>query len=87
MAPNCRAQALGNALSACGRRAQQGDKLVAAPIREQLAFTEIRPRQIEDDAQHDFSVRLTMLIGQASVLVDIRYEKGNRTPRTTRLGN
>ena len=69
------------------RRAKQRDELVPAGMCNQLSFTQIRPRQIENRAQHRLGVGLTKLVGKPSVVIDVGNEQRYRTPRRTRLGD
>ena len=53
----------------------------------QLALAEVGARQIENRAQHRLRVRLTKLVGEPSIVIDVSDEQGNRTTRRARLGN
>ena len=87
MAADGCAQSLRHLASGGGRSAKKRDELVPARMRNQFAFAEIRARQIEDRAQHRLRVRLTKLVGETSIVIDVGNEQGYRTARRTRLGD
>jgi hypothetical protein len=70
------AQTLRNVVSRGCRRAQQRDELVSTRVRDQLALAQIRARQIEDRTQHRFSVWLTKLVSNPSIVIDVSYKQG-----------
>lgn len=56
-------------------------------MRHQLSFPEIGARELEDGAKHTLGVRLAVVIGEVSVVVDVRDEQRNRPLDGARLGN
>jgi hypothetical protein len=69
------------------RGAKKRDKLVPARMGNQFPFAQVGARQIEDRVQHRLGVRLTKLVGEPSIVIDVRHEQGDRTTRRSRLGD
>jgi hypothetical protein len=87
MAAHCYAEPLGDLACRRRRSAKKRNELVPARMRDQLSFTKIGAREIEDRPQYGLCVRLTKLLGQPSVVIDIGYEQRNWTTRSARLGD
>ena len=87
MAAHSRAESFGDLSSGRRRRAKKRDELVSARVRNQFSLTEVRANQVEDRAQHRLGIRLTKLVGEPSIVIDVRHEQGHRTTCRASLGN
>jgi hypothetical protein len=69
------------------RSAKKGYELVSARVSNQFSFTQVRAGKVEDRAQYRLGVRLTKLVGEPSIVVDVSDEQRDRTTRHARLGD
>jgi len=87
MAADSCTESFRNFASGGSRSAKKGYELVSARVSNQFSFTQVRAGQVEDRAQHRLGVRLTKLVGEPSIVIDVSDEQRYRTTRRARLGD
>jgi hypothetical protein len=87
MAAYGRTESFRNFTSGGSRSAKKGYELVPARVGNQFSFTQVRAGQVEDRAQHRLGVRLTKLVGEPSIVIDVSDEQRYRTTRRSGLGD
>ena len=68
------AKAFRHLMRRCGGRPEQRNELVAARVRKEFTFTQIRARQVEDRPKRPFGVGMTKFVCEPSIVVDVGDE-------------